>query len=286
MNAKPTLIRRTALSGRSEFGDRLRFFRLRRGINAPAFAKELGVAKSSVTNWETGVSFPKQELLPRLCDLLSVSPNALYGFADAEGDLSPEEREALRFYRRLSPLDRKNILSFMRAMLENRASELREECRLRWLVLPRLYDRVCAGDGTELFSDGESEPCFLPATQETRLADAVITVTGNSMEPTFRNGEHLLVRWQKEIRPGEIGVFLVGGQGTVKEYQEDGLHPHNPKYGVIRPREGESILCVGRVLSTVPEEMRPDREHLHILQELFSGGELVMPGRMKGGITP
>ena len=274
-----SLIRKTAPSGRSDFGDRLRFFRLRRGMNAPALARALGVAKSSITNWETGVSFPKQELLPRLCDLLKVSPNALYGFADAEEDLSPEERDALRLYRRLSPPDRKNILSFMGAMLENREAALREECRLRWLVRPRLLDRVCAGDGAELFADGESEPCFLPATGETRAADAVILVTGDSMEPTFHDAQPLLVRWQKEIRPGEIGVFLVGGQGTVKEYREDGLHPHNPEYGVIRPREGEPILCVGRVLGAVSEAMRPDREHRRVLQELFASGALEMPGR-------
>ena len=272
------VIRRTSPSGRSEFGDRLRSFRLRRGMNAPALARALGVSKSSVTNWETGVSFPKQEVFPRLCDLLGTSPDALYGFAGAEEDLSPEERDALRLYRRLSPPDRKNILSFMRVMLENRAEALREECRRRWLVLPRLADRVCAGDGTELFWDGASEPCFLPATEETREANAVITVTGDSMEPTFRDGQPLLVRWQKEILPGEIGVFLVGGQGTVKEYREDGLHPHNSAYSVIRPREGEPVLCVGKVLGAVSPDMRPDREQRRILQELLSAGELGAPG--------
>ena len=63
-----TVIRRKNLSGRSEFGDRLRAFRLRRGLNAPALARALGVAKSSVTNWETGISFPAQAMVPRICD--------------------------------------------------------------------------------------------------------------------------------------------------------------------------------------------------------------------------
>lgn len=277
MNGKPTLIRRTSLPGRSKFGDRLRFFRLRRGMNTPALAKALGVAKSSVTNWETGVSFPKQELFSQLCDLLETTPNALYGFADAEADLSFEERDILHLYRRLSLSDRKNILSFMRIMLETQTASLWEECRSRWLVRPLFQDRVCAGDGIELFSDGASELCFLPNTEITRSSDAVITITGDSMEPTFRDKQSLLVRWQKEIRPGEIGVFLVNGQGTVKEYQTDGLYPHNPAYSVIRPQEEEPILCVGRVLSAISEEMRPDRERRHILQELFATGELSLP---------
>ena len=84
--------------------------------------------------------------------------------------------------------------------------------------------------------------------------------------------QHLLD--QPEIRPGEIGIFLVGGQGTVKEYQPDGLHPHNPAYPVVRPEEGKEIRCVGRVLGAVLPSMRPDRARRALLQELLAGGAL------------
>ena len=259
---------------RGGFAARLRACRRQRGLGTAALAKALGVSKSSITNWETGVSFPGHALLVPLCELLGATPNELYGFSAREALLPEGERQALGLYRRLGPLDRANVCSLMRAMLDNAAAALREECLNAWRVRPRLYDRVCAGSGTELFGDGGGEPFFLPDTPETRGADAIITVTGDSMEPTFCDGQDLLVRYSQEIRPGEIGIFVLDGQGTVKEYRPDGLHPHNPDYPVIRPEEGMPIRCVGRVLGAVTSSMRPDRERLRVLQELYAEGLL------------
>ena len=272
-SSKPPRIRATALSRRSDFGDRLRSCRLRRGLNTPAMARALGVSKSSVTNWETGVSYPTQPMIPRICDLLDVTPNALYGFPDAEPDLTSQERRALRLYRRVSELDRRNVDALLQAMLENADAALRSECRRRYRVRPRLMDKVCAGSGNELTADGASEPCFLLDCPEVAAADAVITVTGDSMEPTYQDGQDLLVRYAPEILPGEIGIFTVGGQGTVKEYRPDGLHPHNAAHAVIRPEDGTEIRCVGRVLCAVSQAMRPDRQHAEMLSSLFAAGE-------------
>jgi signal peptidase I len=37
------------------------------------------------------------------------------------------------------------------------------------------------------------------------MAIEIITVTGDSMEPTFHDGDDLLVEHTKELSPGEIG---------------------------------------------------------------------------------
>ena len=267
-------IRRTALPGRSGFGDRLRALRLSRGMNMPAMARALGVAKSSVTNWETGVSYPVQALIPQICDLLGTTPNALYGFDDAEDRLPEDERRILRLYRRLSPGDRRNVDSLMTCMLDNERILLREECRRGWRALPRLLDKVCAGTGLELTQDGAAETLFVPDCPETRDADAVVTVSGRSMEPLYADGDDLLIRYTKELHPGEIGLCTVDGEGTVKEYRPDGLDPRNPDYPVIPAASGADMRCVGRVLGSVTRSMVPDRRHRAVLQELLAAGEL------------
>ena len=267
-------IRRRGLPGRSAFGDRLRALRLARGMNMPALARALGVSKSSVGNWETGVSAPAHALIPKLCALLEVTPNALYGFEEAEARLPEEERRALALYRLLSARDRRNVDALMACMQENEQAALREECRRGYRVLPRLLDRVCAGSGSELTADGACESVFLLDCPETRAADVVLKVSGRSMEPTFTDGQELLVRYTQELRPGEIGIFTVDGEGTVKEYRPDGLHPHNPDYAVLPADSGAAVRCVGRVLGAVSHAMRPDRRRRRILQELLDAGEL------------
>ena len=267
-------IRVRELSRRSDFGDRLRACRLRRGLNMPALARILGVAKSSITNWETGVSAPSQAMVPRLCEALGITPNALYGYPENADGLPEEERRALRLYRALSPLDRRNALSFMETMRVHAADDLRERCMARFRTLPRLCDKVCAGSGSELLADGACESCFLLDCRETREADVVVTVTGNSMEPTSQDGQDLLVRYTPSLFPGEIGIFVVDGQGTVKEYRRDGLYPHNPAHSAILPGEGVAIRCVGRVIGAVSQAMRPGRQELDVLTALRASGEL------------
>lgn len=56
--------------------------------------------------------------------------------------------------------------------------------------------------------------CFCETRAACARADTIITVTGDSMLPTFRDGDELLVEYTPEIREGEIGIFVVAGRGV------------------------------------------------------------------------
>lgn len=111
---------------------------------------------------------------------------------------------------------------------------------------------------------------FLRNSRSVCRADTIITVTGDSMLPTFRDGDELLVEYTPEIREGEIGIFVVAGEGFVKEYRSDGLHSHNPKYKTIRPMQDDNFRCVGRVLGAVTEDMLATPQELAVLSEVYS----------------
>lgn len=81
-----------------------------------------------------------------------------------------------------------------------------------------------------------------------RRASFIAPVSGDSMEPTYSNGDLVFVRAQEEVEIGEIGVFWMDGQQWIKELGEGVLISHNPdpKYG---PRPfTEDIRCQGLVL--------------------------------------
>ena len=90
------------------------------------------------------------------------------------------------------------------------------------------------------------------------------------MLPTFQDGDGLLVEYTPEIEVGEIGIFVVAGEGFVKEYQPDGLHSHNPKYKTIRPMQDDNFRCVGRVLDVITEDMLATPRELAVLNEIYS----------------
>ena len=60
------------------FGEQLRRRREELGISRAELAEALGVSRSAIGNYETGVSAPKEEVLLRLFDALRVDPNYLY----------------------------------------------------------------------------------------------------------------------------------------------------------------------------------------------------------------
>ena len=92
---------------------------------------------------------------------------------------------------------------------------------------------------------------MLPDTPKNRKSDYVISVDGDSMEPTFSDGDKLLVQHTDSVNVGEIGIFIIDGQSYVKEFGEDRLISHNSKYPDIIPSEYSDFRCVGKVIGVM-----------------------------------
>ena len=95
------------------FRDQLKACREACGLTRAALAEQLGVSASAVGNYETGVSFPKEDVLLRLFDALRTDPNQLFCGSYRSGgfDLSGAERTLLEKYRSLSPIGRSTVRS-------------------------------------------------------------------------------------------------------------------------------------------------------------------------------
>lgn len=89
------------------FRDQLKARREACGLTRAALAEQLGVSASAVGNYETGVSFPKEDVLLRLFDALRTDPNQLFCGSYRSGgfDLSGAERTLLENTARSLPSD-------------------------------------------------------------------------------------------------------------------------------------------------------------------------------------
>ncbi len=93
------------------------------------------------------------------------------------------------------------------------------------------------------------------------------------MEPTFFDADRVLVQHTKELREGEIGIFLVENEGYIKEYRKDGLHSHNPEYRTMTFHEDQTVRCLGRVIGKLKEEQIPTREQMKLIGEAERAGK-------------
>ena len=93
------------------FGKQMRLRREELHLSRAALAEELGVSPSAISNYENGVSSPKEEVLLRLFDALEIDPNYLYRDSFRSGSFvcSRAEQDLIEKCRSLSPLERETV---------------------------------------------------------------------------------------------------------------------------------------------------------------------------------
>ena len=256
---------------RERYGDVIRRFRTEKGLNQPQLAAMVGVNKNAVSNWEAGRTRPDINTVPLLCAALGISVSDFFGAEEQAGSLSREEQRKLSGYRYLNEMNRQIVVKMIDAMLEVQEQEKRKFVEANVRRIFRNAYKTAAGTGNPLDGAKRGSYEYIYADPIIDQADEIITVTGNSMEPTFYDGDMLLVEHTQEVRVGEIGIFVADGDGYVKEYHEDGLHSHNPAYPVLKFTEDDNVRCVGRVLGALSETQFASKEDIQIYEDIHSG---------------
>lgn len=118
---------------------------------------------------------------------------------------------------------------------------------LRRRTLP-LYDLpVSAGVGVMLDGDSTDE-IVVRDNARTREADFALRISGNSMEPRYHDGDILLVQNTDTLEFGELGIFILDGNGFFKVFGGDRLYSINEDYGDILLKDFEDVRIAGRVI--------------------------------------
>lgn len=103
--------------------------------------------------------------------------------------------------------------------------------------------------GTGVFLDN---PCYevisMPEDALSRKANFALWVTGDSMEPRFHDGDLVLVKIQPSVDIGEIGIFVLNGEGYIKKWGGNKLISLNPVYEPIMLTEDDALYCKGKVI--------------------------------------
>lgn len=237
------------------FNDRLKEARNNAGLTQEQLAKKLGLAKSTITGYEKGTSEPNMITVKNLMDILKVDANYLWQ-DEMTGStsliVSSDEWNHIKKLRTLDMYGKKAVNSVLNIEYErcNYESEIADE---PMAYIPRVYysQGASAGYGEYLINGMDASEIMLPDTPANRKSDYVINVDGDSMEPTFSDGDKLLVQHTDCVEIGEIGIFIIDGQSYVKEYGEDRLISHNKNYPDIIPSEYSDFRCVGKVIGVM-----------------------------------
>lgn len=233
------------------FGEKIKAARKLKGLTQKQLAEKIDAKHNSVSDWENNKNKPDPDTIELLCGVLDIAPN--YLLAVGADEFSPAEKLLIKKYRDLDETGRKHVDTVISWESERLlASTVREAPAPAPVRIISYYQRLAsAGSGEYLF---DSVPCDTIEVLDSKMsdqADFVIGVTGNSMEPTYRDGDKVFVRIAEEIPTGHIGIFTRGNDCFIKELGCDRLISHNKNYPDIPANE--DIRLVGEVLGKASE---------------------------------
>ncbi len=238
----------------THYGNTIRQYREQMGMDQRSVAEAIGYSTNTISNWENGVSRPDIDAVPQLCKLLQIP---LPIFFDIEHDPSAPEIESdlLRDYRSLNADQQQTVAQLTKRLARIETHIKKTVKRLKdCILLPVQSLSAAAGIGASTDDPPDPGKAFVTDNRLARQSDAIYLINGDSMEPTYHNGDHVYVQHTKELKYGEVGIFIVSGVPYIKEYRKNGLYSHNRNYRIMKLTDDDDVRLVGRVLGRVNED--------------------------------
>lgn len=205
-------------------------------------SKGISVTNQKISKWETNYTTPNAYQFLALCEVLKVT-DILGTFGDETFE-SPMSK--------LNEQGKKKVEEYIEVLIASGMySNVVKEDKVIYMRQLPLYDfPVSAGTGKYL---DESTCEMVQVGDEVPMeADFGVKISGDSMEPSFVDGQIVWVHKQDLLEDGEIGIFSFEGNSYCKKISLDGncvkLISLNPKYKTIEiPKNGE-LHCFGKVV--------------------------------------
>lgn len=249
------------------FGERLTQLRKEYGYSTRnEFADKLGIPSTTLRNYETNAREPGHTFLKQISEFFNVSVDYLLCLTDDKEVLNSfrlhaAEQSLIEKYRSLDSFGQETVSITLDRECKRVELLKKQQDRIAYLeenpivvekekdTIVRLYTYMhkiaSAGNGF-YFDDIPTDTIEAPYLPD---ADFIIGVNGDSMEPTYSDGDLVYVEKRQIIEVGEIGVFILNNECYIKEAGENGLISHNKKYDMIPGTE--KIQCIGKVLGKV-----------------------------------
>lgn len=206
-----------------------------------------GISTSAISAWNKNDTNPAAESISIIADFLGVSIEYLLTGEDTS--LNDDEQELVSYYKKLPEKEKIKLLSRAETLSEVYSEQVKETDSIQLIPTYYVSNRVSAGFGEYLEEYEQGKTVYVPDTPKSRKADFVLTVSGDSMEPKFHDGDNILVRSQPTVDEGQIGIFDVDGEGYIKKLGSGELISLNHKYPNISLKD-RYTKCFGLVLGT------------------------------------
>ncbi|MCW0996784.1 MULTISPECIES: XRE family transcriptional regulator [Streptococcus] len=212
--------------------DKLKQKREELGLEQQELAELIGVSKQAYFKWEKGLSKPTKENIAKLEKVLKVS----------EGYLTEDEISSL--YKQLTEPNQEKAITYVRDLVASQKVISIAEKRSEYHV----YEKLSAGIGASVYGDLDYDVVYY---NEELPHDFASWVDGNSMEPTYQNGEVALIRETGFDYDGAVYAVVWDSQTYIKK--------------VYREKEGLRLVSINK---DYPDKFAPFDENPRVVGKI------------------
>ena len=185
-------------------------------ITQKDIADQLGISYQAYSAWERGVKEPSEEKVQRLEQILRV-PKGYF-----------TEIEIVRLYNTLSNKGKNQVVEYARDLVQK--EKIQQVISVSEnLYEYHVYEKMSAGIGASVYDDRDYDTVFF---DEELAHDFASWVSGDSMEPKYRNGSVALIRETGFDYDGAVYAVVWNFQTFIKK--------------VYREKEGQRLVSINK----------------------------------------
>lgn len=240
------------------FSQALKTLRLKAGYTQKDVYEHFKIPQSTFSSWEVGKSEPSGEMLIKLCEFYKCDIMKEFSSLVDNDMFTLSELKLLENYRKLDPYGKDlvdTVISKELKRIEETNKKTTKSNDEEIVYINFAQNTASAGSGDVLFGDIDDTPLALVENRITNKADFAVRVNGDSMLPDFSNGDIVLASKQP-VDNGDIGLFVVNGNGYIKKKGSRELISLNPKFDNVQISEYDTVYCMGKVIGKVEDEWR------------------------------
>lgn len=234
--------------------ERIKEIRKTKKLSQEAFGKRLGVSGAAISRLEQGERGVTEQMILSISREFGISEKWL---RDGTGDMETKRSPALsQFEQIIEDFDLEDLVKvreFMDMLIKvkegSKIIQIRDH--IEYISRP-LYDLPASAGNGQFLDSNHYEMMDFPAGIVPPDSTFCVRVAGDSMEPNFYNQDVVFVQQIPVINSGEIGVFVLNGEGFIKKYVCEGescsLVSLNPAYKPIVIKEADHLKVVGKVV--------------------------------------
>lgn len=236
------------------FSTNLKRLRKEHHLSQDQLAQELNnkydtrVSKSMISRWERGSTDPQMKYVRMIADFFNLSTDLVDGKNSDTDQLKINELTDI--YKRLNNNRQHKVISYASMQLREQESP----AALKDTSVVYLSGYVSAGYGEYLIGDDpKNDP--VEVSGHVPNYDIAVKVNGDSMEPTFTDGQILYVKKVADpslLWNGQFVIARIGDEAYVKKFHKEKdqikLISLNPKYKDIVIKPDDDFAVIGTVI--------------------------------------